>query len=289
MVQNGWLKIIALGANKAALFVLACLPLATQARPASTWVYNQTTQQVIVADHSNVPRPIASLTKVMTALVALEHDSDMTKLMTNTGGTKLPPGMITRGDVFSAMLVRSDNGAAELLAQQYPGGRKAFIRAMNHKAKQLNMTATKFVDPSGLSSGNVATVGAVATLIQIAALRPIIADVSVLPQVEIQNRQYRVLLDNTNHLLLADFNEIKFSKTGFTSASGWSVAMILERRAQTFVVIVLGAPDKNQRYTMAKRLIERHFDDIEHAVLTEQQEIQRTQYWTRFVTWLRTL
>jgi len=269
------------------LALLISLPVI--ARQPSTWVYNQTTQQVIVADHSNVPRPIASLTKVMTALVALEHDSDMMKPVKNTGGTKLPPGIITRGDVFSAMLVRSDNGAAEILAQQYPGGRRAFIRAMNTRAASLGMTATKFVDPSGLSSGNVATVGEVSTLIQIAALQPIIADVSVLPQVEIQNRRYRVLLDNTNHLLLADFNEIKFSKTGFTSASGWSVAMILERRGQTFVVIVLGAENKNQRYITARRLIERHFDDIEYNLEQERQEIQRTKYWTRFLAWLKTL
>lgn len=290
MVQNGWLKIIALGASisKAAMLVVAFLPLTAQSRPASTWVYNQTTQQVMVADHSNVPRPIASLTKVMTALVALEHDSDMMKPVKNTGGTKLPPGMVTRGDVFSAMLVRSDNGAAEILAQQYPGGRKAFIRAMNLRARNLGMTAAKFVDPSGLSSGNVATVGEVATLIQVAALQPIIADVSVLPQVEIQNRRYRVLLDNTNHLLLADFNEIKFSKTGFTSASGWSVAMILERRQQRFVVIVLGAENKNQRYITARRLIERHFDDIEYNLEQERQEILRRSGWEKMLDWLRT-
>ena len=247
------------------------------ARQPSTWVYNQTTQQVIVADHSNVPRPIASLTKVMTALVALEHDSDMMKPVKNTGGTKLPPGIITRGDVFSAMLVRSDNGAAEILAQQYPGGRRAFIRAMNTRAASLGMTATKFVDPSGLSSGNVATVGEVSTLIQVVALQPIIADISVLPQVEINNKKYKVLLDNTNKMLIADFDEIKMSKTGFTNASGWSVGMILERQGQRFVVVVLGAQTKEQRYMLAKKLIQRHFAEIEYTKHIEQKEISLWQ------------
>jgi D-alanyl-D-alanine endopeptidase (penicillin-binding protein 7) len=257
------------------LALLISLPVI--ARQPSTWVYNQTTQQVIVADHSNVPRPIASLTKVMTALVALEHDSDMMKPVKNTGGTKLPPGIITRGDVFSAMLVRSDNGAAEILAQQYPGGRRAFIRAMNTRAASLGMTATKFVDPSGLSSGNVATVGEVSTLIQVVALQPIIADISVLPQVEINNKKYKVLLDNTNKMLIADFDEIKMSKTGFTNASGWSVGMILERQGQRFVVVVLGAQTKEQRYMLAKKLIQRHFAEIEYTKHIEQKEISLWQ------------
>ena len=242
-------------------------------KPASTWVYNETKKELISADHANVTRPIASLTKVMTALVALEHDSDMSRLVPNTSGTRLPPGANTRGDLFSAMMVRSDNQAAELLARSYPGGRKAFIKAMNDKAQSLGMVSARFVDPSGLRSGNVATVGEIATLIQVAALQPILADTSVLKQVEIKNKKYKVILDNTNKMLLAAFDEIKFSKTGFTTPAGWSVGVVLERHNQRFIVVVLGARDKVHRYNLAKELIHKHFAEIEHTAILEQPEI----------------
>ena len=258
------------------ILVVLFTAISAQARTASTWIYNETKKDLIYADRSNITRPIASLTKVMTALVALEHDSDMSKPVTNTSGTKLPPGTNTRGDLFSAMLIRSDNQAAELLARSYPGGRKAFIKAMNERAQSLGMTSTQFVDPSGLSSGNISSVGEIATMIQVASLQPIIADTSVLRQVEIKNKKYRVLLDNTNKMLLADFSEIKFSKTGFTNASGWSVGMILERQGQRFVVVVLGAKTKEERYNLAKDLIKRHFADIEYHI---EQEKQNRSYW----------
>jgi len=258
-----------------AVMLITALP--TLARSASTYIYDESRGEIIVCNNCNVPRPIASLTKVMTALVALEHDSDLSKPVRVGTGSKIPPGITTRGDLFSAMLVRSDNKAAEILAEQYPGGRKAFIRAMNVRARGLGMGFTRFTDPSGLSAGNIASIGEVADLIRVAALQPIIADTSVLPQVEVKNKRYKVLLENTNRMLLADFDEIKFSKTGFTGASGWSVGMILERQGRRFVVVVLGARDKQERYNLAKKIIHQHFAEIEHTITLEQQDISMWQ------------
>lgn len=248
-------------------------------REASTYIYNENRDEIVACNNCNVPRPIASLTKIMTALVALEYDSDLSKPVRVGAGSKIPPGISTRGDLFAAMLVRSDNKASELLAEDYPGGRKAFIRAMNARAQSLELSFTKFVDPSGLSSGNVAKVGEIADLIRVAALQPIIADTSILPQVEVKNKRYKVLLDNTNKMLLAEFDEIKFSKTGFTNASGWSVGMILERQGQKFTVVVLGAETKAERYELAKKLIHRHFAEIEHVIL-EQKDMS---FWDRII------
>jgi D-alanyl-D-alanine endopeptidase (penicillin-binding protein 7) len=262
------------------LFLISSVATAQANRAAGTYIYNENRDEIVACDNCNVPRPVASLTKVMTALVALEHDSDLTKPIKIGEGSKIPPGITTRGDLFSALLVRSDNKAAEILAEQYPGGRKAFIRAMNARAKSLGLEFTKFVDPSGLSSGNVSKVGEIGTLIRVAALQPIIADTSVLQQVEVKNKKYKVLLDNTNKMLLADFNEIKFSKTGFTNASGWSVGMILERQGQRFVVVVLGAKNKAERYELAKKMIHKHFADIEHTVALEQKDIS---LWQRII------
>jgi D-alanyl-D-alanine endopeptidase (penicillin-binding protein 7) len=257
--------------------ILLAASMSVWAKPPSTLIFDQGRNEIIECRECNIPRPVASLTKVMTAIIALEYDSNLSKPARVGAGSKIPPGVTTRGDLFAAMLVRSDNQAAEILAQDYPGGRKAFIAAMNRKARSLGMDFTKFVDPSGLAAGNMAKIGEMATLIKFAALQPIIADTTVLPQVEVQNKKYKVLLDNTNKMLIADFNEIKFSKTGFTGAAGWNVAMILERGGQRFVVIVLGARDKVERYNLARSMIIRHFADIEYTKVLEQKEISMYQ------------
>jgi len=257
--------------------ILLAASMSVWAKPPSTLIFDQNKDEIIECRECNIPRPIASLTKVMTAIIALEYDSNLSKPVRIGTGSKIPPGITTRGDLFAALLVRSDNQAAEILAQDYPGGRKAFIAAMNRKARSLGMDFTKFVDPSGLGANNMATIGEMATLVKFAALQPIIADTSVLPQVEVKNKKYKVLLDNTNKMLIADFNEIKFSKTGFTGAAGWNVAMILERNGQRFVVIVLGARDKVERYNLARSMIIRHFADIEYTKVLEQKEISMWQ------------
>lgn len=266
------------------LAIIGLLFVATaQAKIPSTLIYDQNKDEIIECNECNKPRPIASITKVMTAIIALEHDSNLSKPVKIGAGSKIPPGIATRGDLFAAMLVRSDNQASELLAQDYPGGRKAFIRAMNAKAQSLGMEFTKFVDPSGLGAGNISKIGEIVTLIKVAALQPIIADTSVLPQVELQNKRYKILLDNTNKMLIADFNEIKFSKTGFTSAAGWNVAMILERDNRKFIVIVIGAKNKIERYNLAKSMIQRHFADIEYDT---QLETSKT-FWDNIKNWFK--
>jgi D-alanyl-D-alanine carboxypeptidase len=149
------------------------------------------------------------------------------------------------------------------------------------------MNFTKFVDPSGLGAGNIAKIGEMATLIKVAALQPIIADTSVLPQIEIENKRYKILLDNTNKMLIADFEEIKFSKTGFTGAAGWNVAMILERQGKRFVVIVMGARDKIERYNLAKTMIHRHFAEIEYEVKQEEEQAKNKTFWQKMLEWIQ--
>jgi D-alanyl-D-alanine endopeptidase (penicillin-binding protein 7) len=271
-----------------AIILLMVILIPVQARQPSTWIYDKTKGEIVLAEHSNVTRPIASLTKIMTAMVALDYDSDMNRKIFVGNGSKLPPGLNTRGDLFAAVLVRSDNRAAEILAENYPGGRKAFIQAMNRKAVEIGMTHTRFVDASGLSAGNVSNVGSVANMLQVASLYPVIADVSVLPQVEIKNQRYRVLLDNTNKALLARFEEIKLSKTGYTNASGWSVGMVLERHGRRFIVVVLGAATKEQRYILARNLIQKRLDDIEYDLLAQEAERQynmNKSIWQRMKDW----
>jgi len=222
-----------------------------------TLVYDQIRDEIIESRDSGVPRPIASLTKMMTAIVALEHNSDLSTPVSVGSGSKIPPGIFTRGDLFSAMIVQSDNVAAEMLAEDYPGGRYAFIYAMNAKAQSLGMEFTTFVDPTGRSAENVAKISEISTLVQAAALHPFIENTSVLPQIEITNQDNSVLLDNINKQLIEEFDEIKFSRCGYIGAAGFNVAMILENENSRFVIIIMGARDRIERYNLAKTIIRR--------------------------------
>jgi len=232
------------------------------AREVSTLVYNQTQGNIVMGDGLNISRPIASVTKLMTAMVALDHSRDLNQTIRTTGSNSLPAGTYTRQQLLTALLVRSDNSAADALARDHPGGAKQFVRAMNQKAQALNMTHTRFADPSGLSSLNISNAGAVATMITAAMGYDFIRNASVQKQAEISKARHTIILDNTNKPLLYDFDEILLSKTGYTSASGWSVALVLEKDQQRFTVVVLGAATKDERYRVTKQLIDRYFVDL---------------------------
>ena len=121
--------------------------------------YNITKDTWIVSQNINKTRPLASMTKLMTAMVALDYSKDLNrKLVLKTRvGSRLPVKEFTRNELFHAMLIRSDNAAAETIADDYPNGRSAFIKAMNAKAKAMNLSSTEFKDPTGLSGSNLSS------------------------------------------------------------------------------------------------------------------------------------
>ena len=233
----------------------------------SVWVYNQTQDTIVLNQQANTVRPIASITKLMTAMVALDHDPTLTRSikLINRVGSNLPPGQYTRRQLFDAMLVRSDNAAAETLAQDYPGGRTAFIRAMNRRAAGLGMTSTRFQDPSGLSRNNVGTAGDMGTLATSAGTYTLVREISVQRQIQIElhfKKRIRVIsLPNTNQPLLFDFDNIQVSKTGFTNPAGWCVALLVEKNKQIFAVVVLGSENKSKRLDTVKDLMYNHVSD----------------------------
>lgn len=269
---------------KSALAILAitALPHLQASAAPSTVLYNVTKQQVVVGTNTNVQRPIASLTKLMTAMVALDYDGNLFRTISMRGSNKIPGGKYTREELMTAMLVRSDNGAAEAIAADFPGGRQSFVAAMNKKAAEIGMTNTRFADPSGLSSANVSNVGSVAVMLQVAGLYPFIKSSSILKEISIERKKYRINLDNTNKPLLYDFDEIILSKTGYTSLSGWSLGLVVEKHGQRFSVVILGAEDKNQRYNLTKRMINQLFSDIESEMTAEKNLV----WYQRFKRWL---
>ncbi len=235
----------------------------------SVLLYNNTTERVIVNLNSDRVRPIASITKLMTAIVTLDHDKDLDRSLKLVGKVRgvLPRGTWTRGELLHAMLVRSDNDAAETLAADYPGGRTAFIEAMNNKARLLNMPEANFSDPSGLDNRNVTTLDGVKLLLLASLDYPLIKEISVKKQALFEQRFKKKIrkieLPNTNKDLLFEFDNIVVSKTGLTTPAGWCVGMIVEHQRQTFVVIILGAKNKLERLRLAREILYNNINDTD--------------------------
>ena len=222
-------------------------------------VYNIDVQRTELSRHADQVRSMASVTKLMTVMVALDHNRDLKQPMTlgkNTG-SRLPPGQYTRKQLLKAMLISSDNGAAEIIAEDYPGGRSAFVAEMNRQARMWGLQNTKFVDPSGLGVFNVTTAQDLLAMVQIAANYWFIQEVSGQPTVQLkksdQTRGNTVNLIHTSQQLLAEFDRVTVSKTGFTTPAGWCVAMLVEHNRQQYVVIVLGASSKLDRSAIIKK------------------------------------
>jgi D-alanyl-D-alanine endopeptidase (penicillin-binding protein 7) len=243
-----------------------------EARPQqepSVIVYNITQQQVHYSANAVTVRPIASITKIMTAMIALDYDKDLTRTLTLSTrvGSNLPRQQYNRWQLLQAMLVRSDNAAAETLASDYPGGRSAFITAMNQRAAEWGWTNTHFEDPTGLGAGNVSTATELADMMTTAASYWLIRETSVKKQIAIESQQQRTVrtinLNNTNQPLLFEFNSIVVSKTGLTSRAGWCLGLVVEQNQQQFAVVVLGTRDREDRKTTVKRAIYNHVVDAQ--------------------------
>lgn len=239
------------------LFILLLAFCSVATARESTLIIDTTNNLIVHGKDYNRVRPIASITKLMTAIVALNHSSEMNKqlrLSVRVSG-HLPLGVYTRQELLDAMLMRSDNAAAETLAADYPGGRKEFIKAMNKMAQSMSLTKTRFVDPSGLGIGNVSTAIEVARLSRAAAGYTGIRESSTMPKMHIR----RISLRNTNTpLLFKHSSVVTSSKTGFTRPAGFCVALSLEKHDSKYIVVVLGSTSPTSRFNTANHLINTH-------------------------------
>jgi len=232
----------------------------------SVLLYNETQNQIVIERNDEV-RSIASITKLMTAIVSLDHNTDLTKrlkLSTRVRG-QLPVNTYTREELFHAMLIRSDNDAAETLAADYPGGRPAFIKAMNKKAHELKMPWARFDDPSGLISSNVTTAEGVKILLQASSMYPLIREISVKKQAlfdqRFKKKIRKIVLPNTNSPMLLEFDSIVITKTGLTNPAGWCLGLVVEKNQQRYIVVILGARNKLERLKIAKEIMYNHISD----------------------------
>lgn len=243
----------------------------------SILLYNVEREELLIAQDEKIQRPIASITKIMTAMVYLDYHQYLnTKIKLGTiNKSNLPRQEWSRQDLLAAMLVRSDNNAAETLAADYPGGRKAFLEAMNHKAKSLKMHNTHFDDASGLSNKNVSTAKEVGMMLRAAMDYDFIKRASTKKQILLDsyyNKKIRTIeLYNTNQHLLFEFDNIVISKTGFTTPAGWCVAMVVENGPVPYIVVVLGSKNKYSRNEAVKNIL---YNNLRDSDLSESADWQ---------------
>ena len=211
-------------------------------------------------------RPIASLTKLMTALVILESGVSLDEPIQVTRadrdrlrGTKSRLGfnaVFTRHDLLYAALGASDNRAAAALGRTYPGGEEAMFRAMNAKAQQLGMTRTRFMDASGLHNGNVSTASDLVRLVTETQKHELIQAMTTTPRFHVTDRNSgrRIAFRNTNRLVHRDSWNIGLSKTGYTAAAGNCLIMQATIAGRPLTIVLLNSWGKLSRYGDARRI-----------------------------------
>jgi D-alanyl-D-alanine endopeptidase (penicillin-binding protein 7) len=219
------------------------------------------TGEVLVEQGSNEVRSIASITKLMTAIVVLDARQNLNEFIKVTPikgiSSKLRSGSIARGDIMVLALMSSDNLAAKLLAVNYPGGEEAAIRAMNAKAQELNMSSSRFVDPTGLLNENVSTGQDLVKLIEAAEEYQYIkyASTSARMAVPVQGKKKTNYVDfhTTNHLVLNN-PRIVLSKTGWIKMSGGCLVMAVHDGTRRLAVILLNSRNTHTRFRDAELL-----------------------------------
>ncbi|TSA49518.1 MAG: D-alanyl-D-alanine endopeptidase [Nitrosomonadales bacterium] len=230
-------------------------------------ILNQDTGEVLYAKSTDVPTPIASVTKLMTAMVMLdahlpmdepitvsESDIDMLK---GTGSRLRVDSTLTRAELLQLALMSSENRAAAALARTtYPQGVAAFVVAMNRKAAELGMTRSHFADGTGLNSENVSTAEDLAKMVKAAYQYPEIRQVTTTASYDVPVHGLRrpVEFRNTNVLVRNSTWDIGLSKTGYISESGRCLVMQAQIAGQPLIIVLLDSWGKYSRIGDAQRI-----------------------------------
>jgi D-alanyl-D-alanine endopeptidase (penicillin-binding protein 7) len=219
-------------------------------KSAAVLVLDQNGEEVY-SRHVSEPRPIASITKLMTAMVILDSDLDLQEKITITKddrdliqltGSRLKYGAaLTRKQMLQLTLMASENRAANALARTWPQGKSAFVAAMNNKADELGMQATHFSDPAGLDPGNVASARDIASMVRAAMSYPLIRDATTTRSISVRPYRNRgeLTFGNTNRLLRNKAWDIQLSKTGYINESGRCLVMQAEIDDKPLTIVLL--------------------------------------------------
>jgi len=229
-------------------------------------VVNQNTGEVIYEKNADAKASIASLTKLMTAMVLLDSGLDLNKKIIITKAdidrvkrttSRLPIGTkLSRYKLLKAALISSDNRAAFALSRSYPSGRKGFINAMNVKAIQLGMQESQFRDPTGLDKRNVSTAKDLLKLVRAAYQYSEIREFTTTPSENIKIGKKRNSIDfkNTNPLVRKGVWDIGLSKTGFIRESGRCLVLQTIINDEPIIIVLLNSYGKLTRFADVKRI-----------------------------------
>jgi D-alanyl-D-alanine endopeptidase (penicillin-binding protein 7) len=200
-------------------------------------LYDASEHAVITGSNYHEISSVASLTKIMTAMVYIDSGN-------------------YKQELLERLLIRSDNLAADKIAKEYDGGSYAFVKAMNRKADKIGLHETFYHDASGLSVFNRSTAREYVDVVLEAEKYPLIRQISSTAQKTVyKSKKSHYTLHNTNIKLLKEFDNISLSKTGFTSRAGRCLALFVEKGAGKYVIIILGEPTPEKRQKIAKELI----------------------------------
>jgi serine-type D-Ala-D-Ala endopeptidase (penicillin-binding protein 7) len=241
-------------------------PAKLKLQSGSALVMDVNTGKTLYQKNPSRVRPIASLTKLMTALVVLDARQSLNQVLTIDQndrdnikhtysrvrfGTK-----VTRHDALHLALMSSENRMASALARHYPGGRAAFIRAMNNKAKQLGMRNSRFYDSTGLSTRNVSTAQDLAKLISAAYRQPLIRQFTQDSNMEMRfaTPAYSLMFNNTNPLVKNPDWDVRLSKTGYTDEAGRCLLMRAKPDNKELAIVLLNSVGKRTPIGDANRI-----------------------------------
>jgi len=233
-------------------------------RSSTALVVDARDSSVLFAQRDDAVRPIASITKLMTALVVLDGGQSLDEVITISAedrktelssASRLAAGTrLTRGELLHLALMSSENRAAQALGRNYPGGLPVFIKAMNAKAGALGMTSSRFADPTGLSSRNVASARDLVKLVKAASDNPLIRRYSTDERYTVKAGRQALEYRNTNALVTKPDWNIAVQKTGYTQAAGQCLVMHTRIDGRSVVIVLLNSFGKYTRVADARRI-----------------------------------
>jgi D-alanyl-D-alanine endopeptidase (penicillin-binding protein 7) len=215
---------------------------------AHSWLVADGNGKIIEGESIDKSRSIASITKLMTAMVIIDAGQDPNQML----------GKFTREQHIQLALVKSSNESAIILCDNYPGGKSSCIRDMNLKVKAMNMPNTKFVEASGLSPMNISTARDLLELTLSASYYSDIVEASKTPQVKIQIKKKWFFFNNTNPII-GKRHDFIVSKTGITNAAGGCIVMMLDTDIGRRIVVVLGSKNVTTRIPEAEFIALREY------------------------------
>jgi D-alanyl-D-alanine endopeptidase (penicillin-binding protein 7) len=265
--SSAWLRQI-IGGSLLAAVALSASARQSSAEPklksSSVLIVDQADSSVLYSRHADVAAPIASITKLMTALVVMDAKQPLNEPLQITNADRdFPKGafsrlavgtVLTRGDLMHLALMSSENRAAHALGNNYPGGMPAMVAAMNAKARALGMTNAHFVDSNGLSSQNVASPEDLSKMVIAASKNRTIREYSTDKSYAVKVQRHMVEYRNTDNLVANPAWNILVQKTGYITEAGKCLVMAAVIEGRNVVIVLLDSFGKYTRVADAQRI-----------------------------------